>query len=153
MPSAGAATVAPQAYPVVKFPFKSIQTLKAMQFWYRQRLCTGERTDPSYFDATEIGKTTARMYEETEIVRTMKNADTRKASKLGADYSKWPRFLEEFKTHLSMTRGAAHVPLLYLLSKHDVVTSLIAGRNYKNMDNKLSATTLFSGVHYNIDRT
>jgi hypothetical protein len=149
----GAATVAPRLYPIVKFPFKSIQTLKAMRFWYRQRLRTGQSTDPDDFTATEIAKINARMSEEAEIARTMKNADTPKTSKLGLDYSKWPMFLEEFKTRLSMLRGAAHIPLLYLIRGHEVATAAIAGITYKNVDEELSATTLFKGVHYNIDNT
>jgi hypothetical protein len=48
--------------------------------------------------------------------------------------------------------GAAHVPLLYLLRKHEVVTNETRALTYLNMD-KLSAVTLFSGVHYTIDNT
>jgi hypothetical protein len=35
--------------PVVHFPYKLIQNLKAMRFLYCQRLCTEQETNPTYF--------------------------------------------------------------------------------------------------------
>jgi hypothetical protein len=102
-----------------------------VQFWYRQRLYTGQETDPTYFGEAEIRATLNRMYEEAEITLTMKNANSPKPSKLGWDYSKLPLFLEEFKTQLSLMHGAAHISELYLLREHDVITDEIRALTYQ----------------------
>jgi hypothetical protein len=86
------------------------------------------------------------MYEKAESALTMKNTNIPKPSKLVWDYAKWPLFLKEFKTQLFLMCGAAHIRLLYLLQEHDIITDKIRARTFQNMDEELSAITLFSGA-------
>jgi hypothetical protein len=95
-----------------------------------------------------------RILEESEIKNALVDQVPTKPTKLGWDLSFWPKFWEQLKTYLSQCRGAARIPLNYLVREHDVVVQEQYNMTlYDLVDNYLIATTTLSGDHFKIDNT
>jgi RNA binding exosome subunit len=65
--------------------------------------------------------------------------------------AKWTKFWELFTTYLSHVKGAVNMPLSYLVHKHDEVTTEVAAAEYGNSVDRLVATTVLQGAHFNLD--
>jgi hypothetical protein len=74
-----------------------------------------------------------------------------KPPKLGWDLSKWPKFWGGLRTYLSQCRGAAHIPLVYLIRDEEAVVPNADPVDYVSVANYLMATTKLEGDHYKID--
>ena len=61
------------------------------------------------------------------------------------------KFWELFTTSLERVKGAALVPFSYLVREHGEVTDDIKDAVYKMTEDRLIATTVHLGNHYNLD--
>jgi hypothetical protein len=95
-----------------------------------------------------------RIQEESQIKTALEDQTPTKPTKLGWDLSLWPKFWEQLKTYLSQCRGAACIPLVYLVREHDVILPEMHDMGlYDSVDDYMMATTMLSGDHYKIDNT
>jgi hypothetical protein len=151
-PAAGAA-----APPAVNFPFLVVQRLKA--FWYWASLRKRQGTALNAIDAEEFTEdiwvtTMQRIQEESQIKSALEDQTPTKPTKLGWDLLLWPKFWEQLKTYLSQCRGAACIPLVYLVCEHDAILPEMHDMGlYDSVDNYMMATAMLSGDHYKIDNT
>jgi hypothetical protein len=68
-----------------------------------------------------------------------------------ADLAKWTKFWELLSTYLGRVKGAALIPLSYLVCEHKEVTPAIQNAEYGSIQEWLIATTALSGTHYELD--
>lgn len=141
--------------PPVNFPFLVVQKLKALHYWASLRKRQGitiMQIDASNFTKDACTLTMLRLQEESDITTALKDQVPTKPGKLGWDLAHWPKFWETLKTYLSQCRGAAHIPLTYLIREHDVVTLEMHDMGqYTSVDDYMVATMMLSGDHYKID--
>jgi hypothetical protein len=67
------------------------------------------------------------------------------------DLAKWTKFCELLSTFLGRVKGAALIPLSYLVREHKEVTAEILNADYDSIQSRLIATTALSGTHYDMD--
>jgi hypothetical protein len=63
----------------------------------------------------------------------------------------WFKFYEKLKNYLGQVRGAAQIPILYIVREHDEPTEAIRGTTYSSHTKKVSAIINLSGQHFAID--
>ena len=63
----------------------------------------------------------------------------------------WFKFWEKLKNYLGQIRGAAKVPLSYIVCDHDEVTDAMQAEVYSSHTKKVQALVLFTGQHYKVD--
>jgi hypothetical protein len=63
----------------------------------------------------------------------------------------WTKFWLLLLTYLGCVRGAAHIPLAYLICDHDEVTDEIRNDMHDSEGERLIAITIHNGNHYDID--
>jgi hypothetical protein len=81
----------------------------------------------------------------------MKDMEIQKPDKL-ADLGKWTRFWELLSTYLGRVKGAALIPLTYLVREHEEVMLVeIQNADYGSIQEQLIATTALSGPHFELD--
>jgi hypothetical protein len=80
----------------------------------------------------------------------MKDMEIQKPDKL-ADLGKWTRFWELLSTYLGRVKGAALIPLTYLVREHEEVTPEIQNTDYSSIQERLIATMALSGPHFECD--
>ena len=68
-----------------------------------------------------------------------------------AEMAKWSKFWELFTTYLGRVRGAAEVPLRYLIREQAEVTDTVREPAYDSTEERLIATTVHTGSHYALD--
>ena len=92
--------------------------------------------------------------EESQIRTALEDQVPTPPTKLGWDLSLWPKFWEQLTTYLSQCRGAARIPITYLVREHDVITPEMHDMGlYESVDDYMMATTILSGEHFKIDNT
>jgi hypothetical protein len=143
--------------PAVNFPFLVLQRFKALRYWASLRKRQG--TALYAIDADEYTEdiwitTMQRVQEESQIKTALEDQVPTKPTKLGWDLSLWPKFWEQLKTYLSQCRGAACIPIVYLVRENDVITPDMHDMAlYDSVDEYMMATTILSGDHFKIDNT
>jgi hypothetical protein len=68
-----------------------------------------------------------------------------------AEMAKWSKFWELFTTYLGRVRGAAEVPLRYLICEQAEVMDAIWEAAYDSTEERLIATMVHTGSHYALD--
>jgi ribosomal protein L19E len=63
----------------------------------------------------------------------------------------WFRFWEKLKNYLGRVRGAAKIPLSYVVRDHDEPTAAMRTAEYGSHSKKVTALTLLSGQHFTVD--
>ena len=95
-------------------------------------------------------ETLARMQANKDTKLATENTEISKPEKL-ADLAKWTKFWELLSTYLGRVKGAALIPLSYLMQEHGDVTPEIRNTDYGSVQERLIATTAHSGTHYELD--
>ena len=67
------------------------------------------------------------------------------------DLLKWTKFWELLSTYLGRVKGAALIPLSYLVREHEEVMPAIQNAEYGSVQERLIATTALSGPHFELD--
>jgi hypothetical protein len=135
----------------VRIPFVSLKKLKAMHYWVIAQCCMGIDA-PRTQDFTEdiLEAMIARMKDDKDYEAVMKDTEIQKPDKL-ADLGKWTRFYELLSTYLGRVKGAALIPLTYLVCKHEEVMPEIQNAEYSSVQEQLIATMALSGPHFELD--
>ena len=69
------------------------------------------------------------------------------------DLQKWTKLWLKFSTYLGHVRGAVKIPLTYLIHDQGDVTNEVAAAEYDTKDERLIATMVLEGSHYDLDNT
>jgi hypothetical protein len=103
-------------------------------------------------DFTEdiLEATIARMKDDKDYKAAMKDTEIQKLDKL-ADLGKWTKFWELLSTYLSRVKGAAFIPLTYLVREHEEVMPEIQNADCGSVQEQLIATMALSGPHFESD--
>jgi hypothetical protein len=67
------------------------------------------------------------------------------------DIHKWTKFWLLFSTYLGRVKGAAHIPLAYLICNHEEVTNEIRNAVNDSKGDRLIAIMTLLGSHYDIN--
>ena len=131
----------------VRIPFVSLTKLKAMRYWVLAQKCIGVMAPAAadFADAV-LQKVLARMKADNDYKKATEDTDITKPAKL-TDLVKW----ELFTTYLGRIKGAALIPMTYLLHEHEVVTQEMLDADYPTMQERLIATTALSGAHFELN--
>ena len=135
----------------VWIPFVSLKKLKAMHYWVLAQRCIRNK-NPRAQDFTEaiLVETLARMQADKDYKMAMEDTEIQKPEKL-TDLAKWTKFWELLSTYLGRVKGAALIPLSYLVQEHEEVTDEIQNADYSSTQERLIATMALSGTHYDLD--
>ena len=63
----------------------------------------------------------------------------------------WMKWFEKFKNYLGQIRGAARIPLTYIMRNHLEVNDNLRNAEYGSMLERLIAITSLNGMHFEID--
>jgi hypothetical protein len=131
----------------VRIPFVSLKKLKAMRYWVLAQRCIGVE-EPRAQDFTEdvMEETIARMKADKDYKAATEDTEIRKP-----EMTKWTKFWELLSTYLGRVKGAALIPLSYLVREHEEVTPAIQNADYGSVQERLIATTALSGPHFELD--
>jgi hypothetical protein len=142
-------TAAPQYQ--VRIPFVSLKKLKAMHYWALSERFIGHASpSATAFTSAVLEETLLKMQTDDDYEAAMKETEVQKPIPL-VDLAKWMKFWELLTTYNSRTKGAANTPLLYLAREHGDVTPEIAAAVYASDVDRLVATTVHAGVHYDFN--
>jgi hypothetical protein len=134
----------------VKIPFVSLQKLKAMRFWALAQKRLGVAPNSSDFDDAKAVAALQAMNAEKEYKKATEDTAITKPVTL-VDIHKWTKFWLLFSTYLGRVKGAAHIPLRYLIRDHVEVTQAIRDATYDTNEEKLINITVLEGGHFEID--
>jgi hypothetical protein len=135
----------------VRIPFLSLKKLKAMRYWVLAQRCVGVATPRAQdFSNVVLEETLARMKADKDYKLATEETEIAKPEKL-ADLAKWTKFWELLSTFLGRVKGAALIPLSYLVREHGEVTAEILNAEYESVQDRLIATTALSGTHFDMD--
>ena len=133
--------------PDVTFPSLPIRKLYVLRFWADERIRTGLPTGPNLFTEQVMGEYSNLMRSDEVEVAARKGQDPTKPDAIKAEKD-WFKFWEKFKNYLGRVRGAAKIPLSYIVREHDEVTDGMREEVYENHTKRLIAITILSGEHY-----
>jgi hypothetical protein len=106
----------------VRIPFVSLKKLKAMCYWVLAQCCIGMQ-NPRAQDFTQgvLEETLARTKVNKDYKLATEYMEIQKPEKL-TDLAKWTKFWELLSMFFGRVKGAALIPLTYLVHKHEEVT-------------------------------
>ena len=90
------------------------------------------------------------MQENKDLKDAMEDSEMSKPIAL-TEMGKWTKFWELFTTYLGRVRGAAEVPLKYLIRETAEVTDVIRNAAYASTEERLIAVMVHTGSHYALD--
>jgi hypothetical protein len=90
------------------------------------------------------------MQEDSDHKAATSETEVQKPIEL-VDLAKWTKFWELFSTYLSRVKGAANAPLSYLIQEQEAVTQEALDANYALTIDRLIATTILVGAHFDLD--
>ena len=136
----------------VRIPIVALEKIKAMRYWVLAQRRAGIDEDADDFD-DDVAIATLEVMQNAKDLKEATEAVTIDKPTALVELNKWTKFWLKFSAYLSRVRGAAHIPLTYLVRDHEEVTDDIAAAEYDNEDDRLIATTVLAGVHYQLDNT
>ena len=134
----------------VQFPSLPIRKLYVLRFWAAERLRVGLPMSPILFTEQVMNEYATLMRSDEVEIEARKNQDPTKPDAIKNEKD-WFKFWEKFKNYLGRIRGAAKIPLSYVIRDHDEVTESMRDEVYENHTKRLIACTVLSGEHYRID--
>jgi hypothetical protein len=134
----------------VRVHFVPLKRLQAMRYWVLTQCWIGNTATAAGFTNVVLNQTLEWMQAEKDYKVAMEDSKVTKPIALG-DLSKWTKFWELFTTYVGRVKGAALVPLSYLVREHGEVTQEIKDAEYETMEDRLIATTLHTSNHYKLD--
>jgi hypothetical protein len=135
----------------VRIPFITLKKLKAMCYWVLAQHCIGMQ-DPCAQDFAQVilDDTLARMKADKGYKLATEDMDIQKPEKL-SDLVKWTKFWDLLSMFLGRVKGAALIPLAYLVHEHEEVTPEIQNAEFGSIQEWLIATTALNGTHFELD--
>lgn len=134
----------------VRVPFLALQKLKAMRYWVLAQVRIGATTSATIFTDQIAVATMVTMQNARDLKEATMESTIEKPVVL-VDIHKWTKFYLMLSTYLGRVKGAALIPLSYLIREHGDVTPEIAAATYATDTDKLVATTVHADTHYAID--
>jgi hypothetical protein len=134
----------------VLFSTASIRRLNAFKFWAEERYMCGEPTTPQLFTADVLAQYLLIMRAGEIKIAAKKGQVPTKPDPLKVE-KEWFKFWEKLKNYLGRIRGAAKVPLVYIVRNHEEVMEQIRAAEYETHTKKIVATVLFSRQHFTVD--
>ena len=134
----------------VLFSTASIRRLNAFKFWAEERYMCGEPTSPQLFTADVLAQYMLIMRADEIEIAAKKGQVPTKPDPLKVE-KEWFKFWEKLKNYLGRIRGAAKVPLVYIVRNHEEVMEQIRAAEYETHTKKIVATVLFSRQHFTVD--
>ena len=134
----------------VLFSTASIRRINAFKFWAEQRALCGLSTLPQLFTVAELTDYLLIVRANEIEVTAKKDQVPTKPDALKAE-KEWFKFWEKLKNYLGRIRGAAKVPLSYVVRDHEAVTDAMRDAVHETHAKKLTAILRLSGQHYDID--
>jgi hypothetical protein len=64
----------------------------------------------------------------------------------------WMKWFEKFRNYLGQIRGAARIPLTYIIRNHLEVNDNLRNAEYGSMLKHLISITSLNGMHFKIDK-
>ena len=110
----------------------------------------GLPTNPQLFTAAVLNDYLKLMRADEVEVAAKKGQTPTKPDPLKSE-KEWFKFWEKLKNYLGLIRGAAKVPLSYVVRDHEVVTAAIREREYGSHALMVTAIIQLSGPHYDVD--
>ena len=144
----------PNALPAqqVRLGLVALEKIKAMRYWVLAQRREGFEEDADDFDDDVAVATLEIMRQAKDQKEATESVTIDKPTAL-TELKGWIKFWLKFSSYLSRIRGAAHIPLTYLVRESGEVTDDIAAAEYATEDDRLIATTVLEGPHYLLDNT
>ena len=134
----------------IAFSSASVRRLQAFKFWAEEQHMCGMDTNPALFTAPVLDSY-LRIMRADEIEEAAKRGQTPTIPDPIKSEKDWFKFWEKFKNYLGRVRGAAKVPILYVVRDHREVTDEIRDATYTSHSRKVSALLRLSGEHFDVD--
>ena len=134
----------------VQFPFLAVRKLHAFRFWVEERNRTGEDLLSASFNDAAVTEYTHKLRNDEHEMDAAKSQDPSKPEALKATKD-WMKWFEKFKNYLGQIRGAARIPLKYIIRNHLEVNNDLRSAEYGSMLECLIAITSLNGMHFEID--
>jgi hypothetical protein len=139
--------------PIPLMPYVAVLRLKVMREWVLERQRLGLDTGARHFTNTVCADLMQRLQANSDHNNARKEIVITKPVLLKDMTKAWTKFYQLFSTFLGCTIGAAKIPLTYLIRDEAIVTQEIQDADYDNDVERLEATTIFQGSHFDIDNT
>ena len=127
-------------------------TLDMSYFWYSDlEECnrTGEDLLSASFNNNAVTEYTHKLRNDEHEMDAAKSQDSSKPEALKATKD-WMKWFEKFKKYLGQIRGAARIPLTYIMRNHLEVNDNLRNAEYGSMLERLIAITSLNGMHFEI---
>ena len=118
--------------------------------WTKIRNLCSISSSATWWDKNSLKQTERRLAEITAFEKAAKK-DTIKAPKTFKDMLMWEDFRDGLHSYASIVRGAAFIPLLYLLRKTSEVTMADYLADYDTEEERYIRCTAHFGFHYSAD--
>jgi hypothetical protein len=128
----------------------AIRKLNTFKYWAEERDMCGLAFTPNLFTA-EVLDAYLRFLRSDEIEISAKKDQRPTVPEVPKHEKDWFKFWEKLRNYLGQVRGAAKVPLSYIVRDHDEVTAAIRNADYDSHTKKVSALLLLSGQHFKVD--
>ena len=134
----------------VTFPSVAIRKLNAFKYWAEERIMCGLPVQAALFTDAEL-VAYLKLLRADEIEVAAKKDKKPMMPDLLKQEKEWFKFCEKLKNYLGQIRGAAKVPLSYVVRDHDEVTNAIRDADYTSHAREIAAIVQLSGEHYKVD--
>jgi hypothetical protein len=134
----------------VSFSSASIRRLNAFKYWPEERERCDQAIRPQLFTNEVLQEYLLIMRADKIEVEAKKGQVPTKPDPLKSE-KEWFRFWEKFKNYLGRIRGAAKIPLSYVVRDHDEPTAAMQAAEYSSHSKKVAALTLLSGQHFAVN--
>ncbi len=138
------------APPGVNFALVAIRKLNTFKYWAEEQDMCGLALAPNLFTA-DVLNDYLRLLRSDEIEVAAKKDQKPTLPDVLKHEKGWFKFWENVKNYLGQKRGAAKVPLSYVVREHEEVTAAIRNAEYDSHTKKVSVLLLLSGQHFKVD--
>jgi hypothetical protein len=134
----------------VQFPFLAVRKLCAFWFWVEECNRTGEDLFSASFNDAAVTEYTHKLRHDEHEMDAAKSKDPSKPEALKAtkDRMKW---FEKFKNYLGQIKGAARIPLIYIIRNHLEVHGSLRNSEYGSTLECLIVISSLNRMHFEID--
>ena len=118
--------------------------------WVEECNRTGEDLLSASFNDAAVTEYTHKLRNDKHEMDAAKSQDPSKPEALKATKD-WMKWFEKFKNYLGQIRGAARIPLTYIIRNHLDVNNDLRNAEYGSTIERLIAITSLNGMHFEID--
>jgi hypothetical protein len=134
----------------VSFPSVAIHKLNAFKYWAEERHMCVLSVLPNLFTVDALAQY-LKLLRADEIGVEAKIGQKPEMTDPLKQEKDWFKFREKLKNYLGQIRGAAKVPLSYVIRDHELVTDAMRAMEYTSHTRKVVALLNLSGEHYKVD--